>query len=488
MDPDPYSTLDHIYLLIVLIIINGAFVAGEYALISCDPNIIRDPENRRKRKSAVWLLDHSELSVASIQLGITVCSLLIGWIGVDYFHLKLSPFFHFALGSPLELLVPLIFSVLVLTVIHVIFGELVVKAMATSFPEVTLYFLAGPIKLFTLISYPLGKIAYVLANIILKPFQLTIGQSDDSTLSIAEIKRLFSSVPSTSELRPEQARMIRGVVGFSETVAREIMTPRTDLVTVKVGATFDEVLEVIVESGFSRVPVRGDRVDDVLGILLARDVMPYLVEGKKESFDVRKVMRQCFFIPGAKPIDDLLAEFKKRKQHMAVILDEHGGLDGVVTLEDLLEEIVGNIYDESDDLEREVVQLENGDYIVDGGLLVADLNERYGLKVPEGEYDTIAGFLFTVLGRIPKISDKVFISKEADLYINSMPYDNNVEMAYEEALLEGGLCISMNEVQGHRIESVKMSKVEPKKSEEELSEESNPASLASIESSQVNEK
>jgi len=488
MDPDPYSTLDHIYLVIVLLIINGAFVAGEYALISCDPNIIRDPQNKRRRKAAVWLLDHSELSVASIQLGITFCSLLIGWIGVDYFHLKLSPFFNFALGSPLSLLIPVGCSVLLLTCLHVIFGELVVKAIATSFPEVTLYFLAGPIKLFTLVSYPLGKVAYVLANIILKPFQLTIGHSDDSTLSIAEIKRLFASVPSTSELRPEQARMIRGVVGFSETVAREIMTPRTDLVTVKVGSSFDEVLEVILESGFSRLPVRGARVDDVLGILLARDVMPYLVESKRSTFDVRKIMRQCFFIPGTKPIDDLLAEFKKRKQHMAVILDEHGGLDGVVTLEDLLEEIVGNIYDESDDPEREVTQAENGDYIVDGGLLVADLNERYLFKIPEGEYDTIAGFLFTVLGRIPKISDKVFISREGDLYINAMPHDNSVEIVFEEAILEGGLCISMNEVQGHRIESVKMSKIMPKDSTDSVSDESNTATQASIESSQVNLK
>ncbi len=488
MDPDPFSTLDHIYLLIVLIIINGAFVAGEYALISCDPNIIRDVDNKRRRKSAVWLLDHSELSVASIQLGITVCSLLIGWIGVDYFHIKFSPLFDFAVGSPFNLLAPIASAVLVLTVLHVIFGELVVKAIATSFPEVTLYFLAGPIKLFTLLSYPLGKVAYVLANMILKPFQLTIGHSDDSTLSIAEIKRLFASVPSTSELRPEQARMIRGVVGFSETVAREIMTPRTDLVTVEVGSSLDEVLEIVLESGFSRLPVRGARVDDVLGVLLARDVMPYLREGKKGTFDVRKIMRQCYFIPGTKPIDDLLAEFKKRKQHLAVILDEHGGLDGVVTLEDLLEEIVGNIYDESDDLEREVVVLEGGDYIVDGGLLVADLNERYSFKLPEGEYDTVAGLLFTVLGRIPRISDVVFVSVEGDIFINSMPYDNSVDGVYEDVVKEGGTCISMNEVQGHRIESVKISKIKPSDSEDIRTSESKTATSASIEGSQVNEK
>lgn len=488
MDPDPYSTLDHIYLLILLIVINGAFVAGEYALISCDPSVIRDPENRKRRKSAVWLLDHSELSVASIQLGITVCSLIIGWIGIEYFQGKLASLFLASPESFVLFVLPLVLAVVLLTVIHVIFGELVVKAIATSFPEVTLYFLAGPIKLFTIISYPLGKIAYVLANIILKPFQLTIGQSDDSTLSIAEIKRLFASVPSSSELRPEQARMIRGVVGFSETVAREIMTPRTDLVTVKVRDSLDQVLEVILESGFSRLPVSGDRVDDVLGILLARDVMPYLVEGKRGSFDVRKIMRQCFFIPGTKPIDDLLAEFKKRKQHMAVILDEHGGLDGVVTLEDLLEEIVGNIYDESDDLDREVVLLENGDMIVDGGLLVADINEKYSLKIPEGEYDTVAGFLFTFLGRIPRVSDIVFISNNSEIFINSKPYENDVEKSYEEAVLDGGLCISMNEVEGHRIESVKLSKIDPKTLDEILSDESNSSSSASIESNQVNEK
>jgi CBS domain containing-hemolysin-like protein len=144
MDPDPYSTLDHIYLLILLIVINGAFVAGEYALISCDPSVIRDPENRKRRKSAVWLLDHSELSVASIQLGITVCSLIIGWIGIDYFQGKLASLFLASPESFVLFVLPLVLAVVLLTVIHVIFGELVVKAIATSFPEVTLIFPSRP--------------------------------------------------------------------------------------------------------------------------------------------------------------------------------------------------------------------------------------------------------------------------------------------------------------------------------------------------------
>ncbi len=473
MDPDPLYPIDtslintgsfpELFYIFLLLVINGAFVAAEYALISCDPSDVKEDAKNSNKLSAKWLLDHSELAVASIQLGITICSLLIGWLAIDFFKALIIP-----IEEPLLLnfgpfafyFIPLISAIFVVTLVHVVCGELVVKAIGTAYPALTLSVLAAPVRLFTIISYPLSKTVYLIANMFLKPLQLTIGQSSPETLSIAEIKKLFSSVPTSSDLGSEQAQMIRGVVGFSETVAREIMTPRTDLVTVKATDSLEEVLKVILESEFSRIPVRGERVDDILGILLSRDVLSYLLPDSKR-FEVKKVMRKCYFIPGTKPIDDLLSEFKRRKQHMAIILDEHGGLDGVVTLEDILEEIVGNIYDENDELDREIVVMEDGKVLVEGGLLVADVNEKLNYNIPEGEYDTIAGFLFTFLGRIPKITDELFLHEKGLIFVNRKLSDRtpSEDEVLDNLLNEEGLLINIESVQGHRIESVKFTRI-----------------------------
>jgi putative hemolysin len=470
MDPEPTSYFYSFLSIGALILINGMFVAAEYALISFNPSKLNPDSDKNERNkdndATFWLLHHSELCVASIQLGITLCSLTIGYLGLGYFYSIVGPFVSstfesFSIFSGVPFLLSFTLALILLTFVHVIFGELFVKAISTAFPEATLRFLAPVMKIFTQLTYPISAAAYMLANLFLKPFQLTIKHADNAVLSLAEIKRLFSSVPSTSEIGTDQARMIRGVVGFSETIAREVMTPRTDLVTVKVDSTLEEVTSIILEAGFSRYPVRGDRVDDVLGILLARDVVPYIVSNEgmnKPSFEVRKVMRQPYYIPGTKAIDELLNEFRKRKHHMAIILDEHGGVDGVVTMEDIIEEIVGDIYDESDEPEANFRHDLNGDLLVGGGVLVADLNEKFALSIPEGQYDTIAGFIFTCLGQIPKRSDKIFVTSDNDLYINGQPEksSNGASNGNEPSESDEGILISVDKVDGHRIELVRL--------------------------------
>ncbi len=473
MDPDPLSNLPTVYPVISLIILNAIFVAAEYALISCDPENVKEIDSKKNnnKSASQWLLDNSELCVASIQLAITACSILIGWFGIRY----LSPIVNELLSSTniifFETLASIdsmswLLSLCTLVFVHVIFGELVVKAVAASFPEATLRLLANFVKIYTQISYPVSRTVYTLANLLLKPFRLTVGQTDKDLLSIKELKRLFSSAPYSSEIGVEQARMIRGVVGFSETVAREVMTPRTDLTFIEVNSTLSDVAKLVVDSGFSRLPVQGDKVDDVLGVLLAKDIIPFLVEpedGKQKKFDVRRVMRQAYFIPGTKAIDELLNEFRRRKLHMAIILDEHGGLDGVVTMEDLIEEIVGDIFDEGDELEKDISIAINGDITVDGGVLVADLNEKFSISIPEGEYDTIAGFIFTCLGRMPINGDEIVIDFEdlENVYINRIGIDTGStdgepENSQNPDDITEGVKLVVEKVQGHRIESIKL--------------------------------
>jgi CBS domain containing-hemolysin-like protein len=252
------------------------------------------------------------------------------------------------------------------------------------------------------------------------------------------------------------------------------MTPRPDLVTVPAHATLDEVIDLFAESGLSRLPVTGEGVDDIVGILLIRDLLPFLHHyhraGGVKEFSATKIMREPYFVPGTKRIDDLLSEFKRRKIHLAIILDEHGGVDGLVTLEDLIEEIVGDIFDESDVAERDIVVQENGDALIDGGVLVADINDRLELTLPEGDYDTIAGFVLTSLGKLPKPGDSIVIDQLGEILqggdetralngAHPLPKKQNGHSAEAEVEKEARvprLSVTVERVKGRRIEVVRL--------------------------------
>jgi len=276
--------------------------------------------------------------------------------------------------------------------------------------------------------------------------------------------------------------MLRGIFGFSDTIAREIMTPRTDLVAISRNASFDEVMSCVAETGLSRFPVKGEEIDNIVGLLLVKDLFRFIPQRPGEAvqgFSVAGLMREPFFIPGTKPIDELLNEFKRRKVHMAVVLDEHGGVDGVVTLEDVIEEIVGDIYDESDEPAHDLVVEENGDVIVDGGMLVADLNDRFSFAIPEGDYDTIAGFIFTSLGRMTKVGDQIVISTSGAVHTNGAdaalnPAEITAEGAQDAAESGNGRAdhdeanadlpksvITVEKVESNRIEMVRLKNLLP---------------------------
>jgi CBS domain containing-hemolysin-like protein len=215
--------------------------------------------------------------------------------------------------------------------------------------------------------------------------------------------------------------MIHGVFEMSQTVVREVMTPRIDVVAVPVDATLAQLLEVIVGEGHSRLPVFEGTIDTVVGIVLAKDVIPLLADRNRDdgAFDLRRLMREPYFVPDTKPVDDLLAELRLQKVHLAIVLDEFGGTYGLVTMEDLLEEIVGEIDDEYDIAEPEFAATPEGDVLIDGGALISEVNERYGLGMPEEDFDTIGGYIFGALGRVPEAGDVVGpLGSERDLTLH----------------------------------------------------------------------
>ena len=464
---DPLTTFINIFLVFSLVLMNGFFVAAEFAIVRAQRTKLRSEEHRRKYgwKSSLRLLSDLELSLSSTQLGITIASLILGWWGE---HTLAAIFMHWfaALGDSWATIlshgVATAIALIIVTFLHVVLGELAAKSVAIRYPESTLRYLALPMLIFTQVCRPIIASLNGCASLVLRAFGLTGSADHDRVHSSAELAMLVSHSFEKGELDKDEEQMLKGIFGFSDTVAREVMTPRIDLVTVDQGASFEEVISLLVGHGFSRLPVRDKSVDNVVGILLARDVLQY-ANGNSENFDVRAAMREPYFIPETKPIDDLLNEFKGRKLHMAIVLDEHGGVDGVVTLEDLIEEIVGEIFDESDIPERDIIVQEDGELLVDGGVLVSDINTRFSLDIPEGDYDTIAGFMFSALGRIPQRGDRIKVKSNGECYINGHETGQQQEAEPSEepansdfVEVKTNAVITVEKVDSHRIESVRL--------------------------------
>ena len=496
--------LNNFLFLLFLLVLNCLFVAAEYALARSNPQVFKNPEGRNKfgAKTALRLVDEGETSMAGTQLGISGTSLLLGWWCVKTFFPLISVMSNWVglrnADPEIVFLVQgsmIIASLMVAVYLNVVFAELVAKSIALRFPEGTLRALGGLIFLFSQICRPAIFILNNSARVILRVLGIPRMDPLGKVQSLAELSILVAKSTESGAIDKEEEEMLRGVFSLSDTVAREIMTPRTDLVTIDSDATLDEVMLTVRESGLSRFPVCGESIDDVLGVLLARDllsfVLPQYVPGrerregeviqlrrdpKAEEFSVKKLMREAYFVPGTKPIDDLLSEFKKRKFHLAVVLDEHGGVDGVVTLEDLIEEIVGDIFDESDFPEKTIVVEENGNIIIDGGQLVADVNAQFNLEIPEGDYDTIAGFIFTQLGRMPRPVDSLFVNIAVETMEEAIPASasgTEIEAASESSDNPSGnghevledtqrespspqARIIVERVQSYRIESVRL--------------------------------
>jgi putative hemolysin len=237
---------------------------------------------------------------------------------------------------------------------------------------------------------------------------------DDATplpATAEEMRQLIDQRQQDDGAAGDQERMLLSLFHFRDTLAREIMTPRRDIAGLPLTASLEETLALVTEEGHSRIPVYRDGIDDVVGILLVKDLLSYVTREPREaeaSFDIAALMREPYFVPDTKPIGELLAELRRRSVHMAILLDEFGGTEGLVTLEDMIEEIVGDIYDEHDVPEETPFEVTAaGDVIMDGGASIFEVNERFGLSLPEADFDTVGGFVFGELGRVPVEGDVV---------------------------------------------------------------------------------
>jgi CBS domain containing-hemolysin-like protein len=407
--------LGRLLAIILLVLLNAFFVGAEFALVRSRRTRLEAMVRSGDRLARFAVRASSNISriLSASQLGVTLASLGLGWVAestVGEVFESLFANLPFAIEISMRLTLAATVALIIVTYLHVVFGELVPKAAALNHPEALARWLAPPLLFFAWVTTPftffLNKSSLVILH--------TLGQekagSEEAVHSPEEIRLLVEQSQESGQMQAHDADLIDAVFEFSEKNAREVMTPRTELVALPVEATLSEVLEVVQESGLSRYPIYDESIDNIIGVVLAKDLLKLLApRANTEAFDLPSIMRPVHVIPGSREVEEVLADFKRLKEHMAVVLDEYGGTAGVVTMEDLLEEIVGEILDEYDTPEDAEAPLHTraGETLVPGSTHIGELNEHFGLTVPDEDYTTIGGYVFGVLGRLPVIGDRV---------------------------------------------------------------------------------
>ena len=395
----------------LLLLLNGFFVAVEFSLVRSRRTRLEAMVRSGDRFARYALQATGNLArvLSASQLGITLASLGLGWaiegtLGVFFEHwfadlpLALEASFRVSLGATVALASA--------TFLHVVFGELAPRAAALNHPELFAKYLAPLLLVFAWLTTPFIAVLNRSAHFVLR----LVGQkgevSEETVHSPDELRMLIEHSQEEGAIPTQDAQLMEGVFEFSEKNAREVMTPRTAVVALPVDAPLDAVLAVVEESSFSRYPVHDGTLDNIVGVVLAKDLLRVARRGD-DGFELRQIMRDVLVVPGSREVEEVLSDFKRRKEHMAVVLDEFGGTAGIVTMEDLLEEIVGEILDEYDEPEQRAITSSTGETLLPGESHIGEVNDRFGLTVPEADYTTIGGFVFGALGRLPRPGDRV---------------------------------------------------------------------------------
>ncbi len=407
-DPAGPSILLRLLAVVALVAANGFFVAAEFALVASRLTRIEAMIRRGDRlagaaREAIRSLDRY---ISGTQLGITLASLGLGWIGKPALASTLEGAFA-RLPAPLDVVathgVAVGVAFAIITFLHIVLGELAPKALALLHPEQTSRWVARPLILFTISTNPFIWVLNGSANVILRLFGARAPTERERVHSPEEIMMLVEQSKATGELGAQDARMIEGVFEFTEKLARDVMTPRTAIVGIPVDATLADAADTVARTGRSRYPVYRETLDDVLGTVHAKAVLAGLRADPAAT--VETAMRPTFFVPGTREVEDVLADMKRQKGHMAIVLDEYGGTAGLVTMEDLLEEIVGPIYDEYDRAPDATAASADAAPVIRGGTEISEVNDTYSLELDDSDYVTVGGLVFGALGRLPKVGD-----------------------------------------------------------------------------------
>ena len=405
------SVIGRLLAIVVLLLFNGFFVAAEFALVRSRRTRLEAMARNGDAKARLALRATGSLPrlLSASQLGITLASLALGWVAESTLGEGLAEWFGtlpIIVEQSLRVSIGAIVALASVTYLHVVFGELAPRAVALNHPEQLARWLAPPLMVFAWLVTPFIAVLNRSSQGVLKVFGQRGDVLDEPVHSPDELRLIVEQSQESGAIPAQDADLIEGVFEFSEKNAREVMTPRTEVVAMPIDATLDEALAIVEENAFSRYPAYDDSIDNIVGLVLAKDLLRVL-RNPPPGFAIESIMRDVHVVPGSREVEEVLADFKRLKEHMAVVLDEYGGTAGIVTMEDLLEEIVGEILDEYDEPTPSDAAGTAGEVLVPGSLHIGELNERFGLAVPQDDYTTIGGFVFGSLGRLPVVGDRV---------------------------------------------------------------------------------
>lgn len=397
-----------IFWTVFLVLANGFFVAAEFAIVKVRASQIelQAKSGSNVAKIAKNITEHLDGYLAATQLGITLASLALGWVGervmTEIVH-EIFAVFNIELVGWWAKYSGHVLAFSIITFLHIVFGELAPKSIAIQKPVATTMRIALPLQFFYYLFRPIIWLLNGFANFLLRLIGIET-HSGEANHSSEELQYLLEKGKESGALNNSEHELIKNVFDFNERIVKNIMVPRTKIVAVEVNDPAHEFIKTVTEEGYSRIPIYDDNIDQIVGIVHTKDILPLIVKGK--DVVLRNIMRKPYFIPETKKINDLMAEFQLKRIQIAFVLDEFGGTAGMVTLEDIVEELVGEIQDEYDEETPVVERISDTEYMVDAGASVHDANGHLPIELPESsDYDTIAGLVSHVFDKIPDVGE-----------------------------------------------------------------------------------
>ncbi len=419
-----------IFITVFLVLLNGFFVAAEFAIVKVRASQVelKAKTGNQTAKIAKNILANLDAYLSATQLGITLASLGLGWIGesvVSEIIIASMGLFGFEITLDLAHQIALPIAFLLITILHIVFGELAPKSIAIQRPVTTTFAVAIPLNVFYYIFRPFIWVLNGFANVILKKIGISPIHGHEVHTS-EELQLLLDQGKESGAIDSSEHELIKNVFDFNDRTVKKIMIPRTSIVAIDIDSDYKEFVNFVINEGYTRLPVYRNTIDDIIGYIHVKDLL--VKELKDQKIRLSDLIRPVYFIPESKKIADLLSEMKnKRNPNMAIVLDEFGGTAGLVTMEDIIEELVGEIQDEHDEEKPKVVKLGDNEYLIDAQSTISDVNEFLPHALPEDdEYDSVAGLMNVVFEKIPDLGEEIEFSGYK--FIVTQKKRNNVEM------------------------------------------------------------
>jgi putative hemolysin len=429
---------------VILVLLNAFFVAAEFSLVSVRQTRIAElvDQGNVTAETVQKALENPDRVIAATQLGITLASLGLGWIGepalshliepiIELFPVELRPGLSHSLSAGL--------AFAIITFLHVVVGELAPKSIALQNPEGTSLVVARPTLWSERLFKPFIWALNGTGNALLRLVGVHPASGHELVHSVEELKMLVTASTEGGVVAPQESELLHAIFEFGHLLVRQVMIPRTEIIAVEADLPLAEIIPLITESTYTKLPVYDDDLDNILGIIHVKDLLRTMQEAGWQNSTARSLVREPMYVPETLPVSTLLRRFRDNRQHIAIVLDEFGGTGGLVTLEDLLEEIVGEVSDPFDKFTPEIETLPDGSFLVEGLCLIEDVNNQLDLDLNDPAYDTIAGFTLGKMGHIPKVNDSV---------------------EYDKVLIQ------VETMDGMRIDRLKLTRLEDKKSSE----------------------